>query len=126
MNRIELGRWGERQARDYLEDQGFVIREKNYRCKLGEIDIIALDGGCLVFVEVKTRTSAAYGFPIEAIGRRKQEKYIQMASIYIKEKGLYEAPFRFDVVEVMPGRSGQPMLNHIPNAFQSVGGRYYL
>ena len=58
MNRIELGRWGERQARDYLEDQGFVIREKNYRCKLGEIDIIVLDGGCLVFVEVKTRTSA--------------------------------------------------------------------
>ncbi|HZJ58544.1 MAG TPA: YraN family protein [Clostridia bacterium] len=126
MDRIKLGRWGEERAGEYLADQGLVVREKNFRCKLGEIDLIAMDGECLVFIEVKTRTSVAYGFPMEAVGRRKQEKYIQMASVYIKARGLYGVPFRFDIVEVLTRDYEPPIINHIPNAFQSTGGRYYL
>lgn len=126
MDRRELGNWGEEQAREYLEGQGFIILEQNYRCVLGEMDLIALDGESLVFIEVKTRTSTAYGFPMESIGKRKQEKYIQMASYYAKAKGLYKAPLRFDVVEVMAARQGLLSINHIPNAFQSFSGRYFL
>jgi putative endonuclease len=126
MDRKELGRWGEGQAREYLQDQGFVILEENYRCKLGEIDLIALDGECLVFIEVKTRTSTAYGFPAEAVGRKKQNKYIQIASLYTRAKGLYEISFRFDVVEVMVKNQGEPNINHIVNAFQSSGRNYYI
>ena len=125
MDRKKLGDWGEEQARNYLESEGLVILDKNYRCKLGEIDLIALDGDYLVFIEVKTRTSTAYGFPVEAIGPRKQKKYIQMASVYTKQKGLHGISFRFDVVEVMVRRQGQPAINHISNAFQPVGGKYY-
>ena len=101
MNRKKLGSWGEEQARKYLENQGFLILDNNYRCKLGEIDLIAMDGDSLVFIEVKTRRSTAYGFPMEAVGKRKQSKYIQMASIYIKEKAMAQVPFRFDVIEIM-------------------------
>ncbi|NLI60172.1 MAG: YraN family protein [Clostridiales bacterium] len=125
MNRKKLGSWGEEQARKYLENQGFLILDNNYRCKLGEIDLIAMDGDSLVFIEVKTRRSTAYGFPMEAVGKRKQSKYIQMASIYIKEKAMAQVPFRFDVIEIMAKGQGQWDINHIPNAFQSIGGRYY-
>lgn len=126
MERKKLGDWGEEQAKKYLESKGLTILEKNYRCKLGEIDLIAFDGEYLVFIEVKTRTSDAYGFPMEAVGKRKQTKYIQIASVYTKEKSLYGRSFRFDIVEVMVSRQGQGTINHIPNAFQSIGGRYYL
>ncbi|NLN41910.1 MAG: YraN family protein [Clostridiales bacterium] len=126
MDRKKLGHWGEQQACKYLESKGYVILDKNYRCRLGEIDLIALDGGCLVFIEVKTRTSVSYGFPAEAVGKSKQNKYIQMASIYAKEKGIYGASFRFDVVEILINKKqGYWDINHITNAFQSTGGRYY-
>lgn len=125
MDRKKIGNWGEQQACEYLENKGFKILDKNYRCRLGEIDLIALDGDCLVFIEVKTRTSVSYGFPAESIGKRKQNKYIKMASIYAKGKGIYGASFRFDVVEVMIKGPGSWEINHIANAFQSTGGRYY-
>ncbi len=126
MDRKRLGDWGEEQAANYLKSKGLVILERKYRCKIGEMDLVAFDGEYLVFIEVKTRTSNAYGFPVEAVGKKKQNKYIQMASIYAKEKGLHGRPFRFDIVEVMAGRQGQGTINHIPNAFHSTGGKYYL
>lgn len=126
MDRKRLGDWGEEQAARYLESKGLRILERNYRCKLGEMDLIAYDGEYIIFIEVKTRTSNAYGFPMEAVGKRKQTKYIQMASAYIKEKGMYGKSFRFDVIEIMTKEQGKPSINHIPNAFQSTGGRYYL
>ncbi len=125
MDPKKIGHWGEQQACKYLENMGFKILDKNYRCRLGEIDLIALDGDYLVFIEVKTRTSVSYGFPAESIGKRKQNKYIQMASIYAKEKGIYGASFRFDVVEIIINGPGRWGINHISNAFQSTGGRYY-
>ncbi|MFY9178097.1 MAG: YraN family protein [Caldicoprobacterales bacterium] len=125
MDRKKLGSWGEQKAREYLESKGFVILEINYRCKLGEADIIAMDGDSLVFIEVKTRTSTTYGFPAESISSRKQKKYIQMASIYSKEKGIRGVSFRFDVVEIQVKGQEKWDINHIPNAFQSIGGRYY-
>ena len=121
-----MGAWGEDQAVKYLKNKGFIILEKNYRCKLGEMDLITLDGEYLVFVEIKTRRSYAYGMPGEAVGKGKQLKYIQMAALYIKEKGLNGRPIRFDIIEVMSYEQDRGTINHIPNAFQPGGGKYYL
>ena len=86
MDRKKLGSWGEQKAREYLESKGFVILEINYRCKLGEADIIAMDGDSLVFIEVKTRTSTTYGFPAESISSRKTEKNISKWHLFIQRK----------------------------------------
>ncbi|HZJ83224.1 MAG TPA: YraN family protein [Clostridia bacterium] len=125
MNNKELGDWGEQQAKGYLKSQGFIILEKNYRSHIGEVDLIAKDGDFLVFVEVKTRTSKAYGFPMEAIGPKKQNKYFKMASIYAKHRGIHDVSFRFDIIEVMVKYNSKPDINHIPNAFQPHKGNYY-
>ena len=74
MNNIALGIYGEKLALKYLKKQKYKILEKNFRCALGEIDIVAKDGGFLVFVEVKTRSSNAFGEPMEAVDFYKQRK----------------------------------------------------
>lgn len=125
MNRKSFGNWGEEQAKIYLEDHGFRILDQNYRCRIGEVDLIALDGEYLVFIEVKTRSSTAYGFPMEAIGTKKQNKYFNMASVYTKHKGIHEASIRFDIVEVMTRKDKALEINHVANAFQPNRGNYY-
>ena len=77
MNLIELGKWGEAQARSFLAAQGYQILTTHYQIKLGEIDIIAQDGDVIVFVEVKTRRSSQYGTPAEAVNHRKQKKLLR-------------------------------------------------
>lgn len=117
MEHIRTGDAGEQAAAAYLRTAGYKILALKYRARPGEIDIVAADGGTLVFVEVKTRKSDAFGTPAEAVTFRKQGKLIATAQCYLKHHGLYDKPLRFDVMEVrlVPGK--EPRLNHIINAF---------
>jgi len=108
--KIQFGKSGEKKAASFLKKKGFKILEMNYRCRFGEIDIVAKDGDTVVFVEVKTRSTAQFGMGYESVNSRKQEKLTASAQHYIAEKG--ESPARFDVVSI----DGQE-LTHIINAF---------
>ncbi|WLE95148.1 MAG: YraN family protein [Candidatus Electrothrix communis] len=96
-SRKATGRSGEALAAQYLEQQGYIILERNYRLRIGEVDIIARDGEYLVFIEVKTRRSTRFGSPFEAVDARKQQQIVKIASAYLQGK---ELPVRFDVVAV--------------------------
>ena len=86
----------------YLEQEGYEILEYNYRCKTGEIDIIAKEGQTLVFVEVKYRKDDKKGYPAQAVDQRKQQKIRKSAMIYLKKNHLsFEQQMRFDVVEIL-------------------------
>jgi putative endonuclease len=115
--RISLGKKGEDIAADFLKTRGFQIISRNYRQKSGEIDIICLDRGVFVFVEVKTRTSGAFGHPVEAVDRRKQHQISVTALDYLSRHDLLDEPARFDVVGVVVGSSA-PDITHIVNAFE--------
>jgi putative endonuclease len=95
-----LGRWGEDQAACYLQQQGLHIRCRNYRCALGEIDIIAEDNDGLYFVEVKTRSSSRWGYPEAAVDEQKQDHIIAAAQQYLVEEAL-NCLWRVDVVAVI-------------------------
>ena len=108
-----LGRIGEGKAQKYLRKKGYKIIEKNYTTKLGEVDLIALYGDLLVFIEVKTRTSTAYGNPADAVDYFKQKKYVLLAENYLAfNKDHKNKAVRFDVVEVLNNE-----INHIEGAF---------
>jgi putative endonuclease len=114
--RLSLGRWGEEEAARFLRRLGMTIVERNLRTPVGEIDIVARHGKTLVFVEVKTRRSDAYGAPQEAVGPTKQRQIIRAAQWYLGDgKGRGLQP-RFDVVAVRPGSQGA-CVEHIANAF---------
>jgi putative endonuclease len=119
-----LGDRGEAEAEKALKKDGYKIVERNYRTKYGEIDIIALDGQTLAFIEVKTRSSNAYGAPGEAVDFRKQERIIKSSMHYISEvcKGK-ESESRFDVVaiEVEPGAGKEFKIEIIKDAFSLEG-----
>ncbi len=108
----KTGAEGEALAAKYLKKKGYKIVETNYSCKLGEIDIIAERKSVIVFVEVKTRTSAIFERPCEAVTPFKQMKIRQTAQFYLKEKRKLESDCRFDVIEVLDNE-----INHIENAF---------
>lgn len=122
-----LGNRGERKAASFLRKQGFRILSRQYTNRYGEIDLIARDGDCLVFVEVKTRQSAAGGLPVEAVDSRKQRKLTQTALFWLKRRGLLESRCRFDVVSIIwPQGSKTPEITHYKNAFPAVGvGQMY-
>jgi putative endonuclease len=96
-----IGSRGEELAAKYLEEQGYKVLTRNYRCRLGEIDIIASDGEDLVFIEVKTRTSLAFGLPQECITRSKQLRIRKIALYYLAEKRPLYSNYRFDVVSIL-------------------------
>jgi putative endonuclease len=116
----EKGLAGEALAALVLQKKGYRVLHRNWRCKLGEIDIIAADGDAIVFIEVKARGSAAYGRPQEAVTVFKQRQIIKAALSYIKSRGLTSRDIRFDVVSVC----GQEV-ELIRNAFQSEGRYRY-
>jgi putative endonuclease len=117
--RLSLGRMGEDVAAKILKGAGYRIIERNYRCRGGEIDIVALDGKTVVFVEVKTRSSEEYGSPQLAVDGRKQRQLTRAAMTYLKEKRLLAWSARFDVVGiVVRGKSHE--VEHIKNAFDMV------
>lgn len=111
-----LGREGEDRAAQFLAKKGYKILERNYSTKSGEIDLVALHNGEVVFVEVKTRTSDAYGAPELAVNPRKQLRMIKAALGYIKYKKLHQVPCRFDVVAITAADGNQVEL--IQNAFE--------
>jgi len=102
----ESGQKGESLAASFLRRQGYTIRRVNWRCRQGEIDIIAEEGETLVFVEVKTRRRTAHGRPIEAVTRQKQRRILHAAALYAVSNDFAERPMRFDVVEVFEGADG--------------------
>lgn len=102
MNKRLEGSLGEDAAAKYLVKQGYKILQRNYFCHFGEIDIVAQDGGFVVFVEVKSRTSYKFGAPREAVDWRKQQTIVQCSKLWLTAHRKYGVPVRFDVVEVMP------------------------
>lgn len=98
--RQRLGTEGERAAEKYLRRQRYVIVQRNYRCRAGEVDLVALDGDTVVFVEVKTRTQPGFGSPLEAVDPRKQRQIQRAAQYYLTENRLQDRNARFDVVGV--------------------------
>lgn len=111
-----LGREGEDRAAQFLAKKGYKILERNYSTRSGEIDLVALHNGEVVFVEVKTRTSDAYGAPELAVNPRKQLRMIKAALGYIKYKKLHQMPCRFDVVAISAAAENEVEL--IQNAFE--------
>ncbi|HLV99552.1 MAG TPA: YraN family protein [Ktedonobacterales bacterium] len=99
-SRKRLGAAGERLAADRLRQAGYLVRMQNYRCRAGEVDIVAEEAGDIVFVEVKTRRGAAYGLPEEAVTLAKQRKLIAAAQTYLEAHGCAEASWRVDVVAI--------------------------
>lgn len=118
--RITLGRQGEDLATDYLKTRGYTILVRNYRQKTGEIDIIARDGECLVFIEVKTRTSLLFGQPYEAVTQKKQGQISRVALDYITRNKLHNKAMRFDVVSVLIPAHGKIEINHLPACFEAM------
>jgi putative endonuclease len=97
--RKRLGQRGEDLAAAHLEERGYVVRERNWRCPAGEIDIVAQDGDCLVFVEVRTRRGRKYGTPEESVTPAKQAKLVELAQTYLQEFD-WDGDWRIDVVAV--------------------------
>lgn len=113
MNKRELGSRYEKAVGYYLEQQGYEILEYNYRCRIGEIDLIARDGEYLVFCEVKYRKNCGTGSPLEAVDVRKQKIIWKVAQHYLMTHHLSNIPCRFDVIGIE-----QEKLLLIKNAFE--------
>ena len=112
----DTGLLGEQLAAAYLEQRGMRLVESRYRCRFGEIDLVAWDGDTLCFVEVKTRTSCAVGFPRESVTAKKREKLRSAALLYLSERGL-DCPARFDVAEVYLKAGRKARIDYMENAF---------
>jgi putative endonuclease len=108
-----LGRYGEDVAVRYLESAGLVILARNWRCPVGELDVIARDGSHLVVCEVKTRSSDRYGTPFEAVSPRKMRRMRQVALRWLDEQQVHAPGIRFDVIGIIQPPSGPPMLQHL-------------
>lgn len=118
--RRKLGRRGEQVAAAYLQRLGYTILERNWRCPLGEVDIVARDGDCLVFVEVRAWRPGQYGTPEASITPRKQSKMLEVAQSYLQAAGLDDVDWRIDVVAIEMDRVARvKRLNHIRNAVEA-------
>lgn len=118
-SRQQLGAAGEEAAAQFLRARRYTIVARNYRCPLGEIDLVALDGRTLVFVEVKTRRGASFGSPFDAVDARKQRQVTRAAQHYISTHRLEHRLARFDVVGV-DWVDGRPVCELIQNAFEAA------
>ncbi|MFI5845495.1 YraN family protein [Catenuloplanes sp. NPDC051500] len=112
-----VGAYGERVALRHLIDAGMTPVARNWHCADGEIDLILSDGDELVFCEVKTRRSAAFGLPAEAVGRSKQRRLRRLACRWMAAAPGHGEHVRFDVVAVMPQRRGAASVEHLRSAF---------
>ncbi len=117
-----LGKRGENAAARYLRRRGYKILARGDRFGPGELDLVALDGETIVFVEVKTRESAVAGHPSDAVNANKQRRLTRLAVTFLKRHRLLECPARFDVVAITwPAKKWFPTIEHIKNAFEAVG-----
>ena len=116
-SRKSFGAWGEKVAADYLEAQGYEILNHNVTTPYGEIDIIAQRDQVIVFVEVKTRSSASFGFPEEAITAEKKKHLVESAQTYMQENPHLDGDWRIDVIAICSFRRGErPEIRHFENA----------
>ena len=113
MSNAARGLEAEARAAAFLEAAGMRILERRYRSLVGELDLVALDGDTVVFVEVKSRRSAAFGLPEEAVGPAKQRRLARAAEAYLALRGLTASPARFDVVAITPEG-----IRHLEDAFR--------
>lgn len=118
-----LGVLGENIAWEYLSGLGYKVLERNFRCRMGEIDIIAVHGDAIAFVEVKTRSSEDYGFPSEAVSKGKQRRIIKTALYYMQKNNFFDYMCRFDILEIIFCGEGNHRINLIRDAF-CYSGRY--
>lgn len=115
MDNQSLGKYGEDAATKLVEEKGYIILERNYRALGTEIDIIAMNRGILVFIEVKTRTSRKYGNAYEAVNSFKMKNIINTSLSYIMKNNLESSQVRYDIIEVYVNEN---LINHIENAFE--------
>jgi putative endonuclease len=109
-----VGRYGEDVAVRHLEAAGFTILARNWRCPEGELDVVAVDSGVLVFVEVKTRSSVLFGVPAEAVTRRKADRLRRLALVWLQAQQQHWPEIRFDVVSVLRRERGAAEVEHLP------------
>ena len=119
--RQALGKKGEAAARAYLERRGVRILAANYACAAGEIDLVGREREALLFIEVKTRTSEAFGPPQLAVHQRKQRQIVRAAQWYLAERRLSEVACRFDVVAVTFLNDECPQIHWVRDAFPAEG-----
>ena len=108
-----LGRFGEDIAARHLEEDGFVVLDRNWRCEIGEIDIVARDGDVLVLCEVKTRSSLRHGTPFEAITERKLHRLERLGMRGMRERGVRPTRMRVDIVSVLAPPDGRRVIEHV-------------
>ena len=119
LSKIKTGKRGEEIAIRHLRQLGYVILERNYRCPLGEIDIVAQDKDTIVFVEVKSRKTEDFGDPEQAVGRAKQKKISLLSLYYLTQHNHAPENARFDVVAIKMLPDG-PEVRIIDNAFDLI------
>ena len=115
----DIGALGESIAEEYLTNIGYIVLDKNFRSKFGEIDIICKDGNYIAFVEVKARYGTIYGTPAESVTAKKQNRIYKTAQLYILKKRIWKFNFRFDVIEViLNSKDNDYSVKLIKDAFQ--------
>ena len=112
-----VGAYGERVAVRRLEDAGYAVLDRNWRRRGGELDVVCMRGGVVVFVEVKCRRSSAFGVPAGAVTPEKAARIRSLAEAWLAERGLSDACVRFDVVSVVRPRAGAAVVEHLEGAF---------
>lgn len=117
MRRNDIGKLGEEIAVKFLSGKGYKILERNFRYGHGEIDIIAMDGEVLVFVEVRTKFSDKFGMPEDSVTLRKRKQLKKIASAFLETHDVNFSECRFDFIGIM-FKNRKPQINHIENAFQ--------
>jgi putative endonuclease len=115
--RAALGAYGERVAVRVLTDQGLQVLDRNWRCRAGELDVVARDGTALVFCEVKTRSAGGFGHPVEAVTAVKRRRLRHLARAWLDAHDHHAPDLRFDVIGVLVPRSGPARVTHLRNAF---------
>lgn len=113
----ELGARGEALAALHVADSGMEVVDRNWRCRYGELDIVARDGDTMVFVEVKTRSGIGFGTPAESVTYPKQLRIRRLALAWLDERGSPWVRMRFDVVAILMTGDGDPVISHLRGAF---------
>jgi putative endonuclease len=111
--RRELGAYGEQLAARYLQDRGLQVLDRNWRCAHGEVDLVARDGDCLVFCEVKTRRTDRFGAPVEAVTWHKAARLRRLAAAWLQEHEVRGGRVRIDVIGVLRPHVGPARLRHV-------------
>jgi putative endonuclease len=116
-----FGTRAERAAARYLKKRGYRILTHNYTCALGELDLVVVEGDCLVFVEVRSTEGSDTTVPAESVDRQKQQRLTRLALHFLKSKNLLNRAARFDVLAISwPANRAEPTIAHYPNAFEAT------